>query len=83
LEHYLFDTQTLIEHCSLDEIELRDAITNKFVGNSLIVGGDHDLMKLHFHTDHPGKIIDFCATLGDIFDVVIENMDRQAIDKKG
>jgi len=83
MEHYQFDTQTLISGCSLNEIELRDAIINKFSGNSLIAGGDHDLMKLHFHTNHPGEVIDYCTTLGDIFDVVIENMDRQAIGKKG
>jgi len=83
MEHYQFDTQALITNCSLNETELRDAITTKFVGNSLIAGGDHDLMKLHFHTNRPGQIIDYCATLGDIFDIVIENMDRQAIGKKG
>jgi len=83
MDHYQFDTQTLIEKCSLNETQLRDAITTKFDGNSLIAGGDHDLMKVHFHTNHPGKVIDYCATLGDIFDIVIENMDRQADGKKG
>ena len=81
--NYQFDTQSLIAGCSLDEEQLRTAVMTKFVGNSLIVGGDHDLMKVHFHTDHPGRVIDYWATLGDIFDVVIENMDRQANGKKG
>jgi len=83
MEDYQFDTQVLIEGCSLDEEQLRTAITTKFVGNSLIVGGDAELMKVHFHPDHPGQLIDYWATLGDIFDVVVENMDRQAHGKKG
>ena len=40
-------------------------------------------MKVHFHTDYPGKVIDYLNTLGDIFDVVIENMTRQARGEKG
>ena len=83
MEEYQFDTQALIEGCSLDEGALRKVITEKFVGNSLIVGGDSELMKVHFHTDYPGKVIDYLNTLGDIFDVAIENMTRQARGKKG
>ncbi|KRO00710.1 kinase to dihydroxyacetone kinase [Companilactobacillus kimchiensis] len=83
MDHYQFDTQTLITGCTLNEDELRETITSKFEGNSLILGGDNDLMKVHFHTNYPGSVIDYCATLGDIFDVVIENMDRQAAGKKG
>ena len=83
MEQYQFDTQALIEGISLSESELRKEITEKFVGNSLIVGGDSELMKVHYHTDYPGKVIDYLASLGDIFDIVIENMDRQSRGEKG
>lgn len=83
MNEYQFDTQALIEGCQLTEKKLRKQITDHFVGNSLIVGGDNELMKVHFHTDHPGKVIDYLTTLGDIFDVVIENMDRQSRGEKG
>ncbi len=83
MEEYKFDTQVLIEQCLLDEETLRQQIVAKFIGNSLIVGGDAELMKIHFHTDKPGKLIDYCTDLGDIFDIVIENMTRQAQGKKG
>lgn len=83
MKEYQFDTQALIEGCQLSETQLRQQIMEKFVGNSLIVGGDNELMKFHFHTDHPGKVIDYLATLGDIFDVVIENMERQSRGEKG
>lgn len=83
MSDYRFDTQALIEGCQLSEEQLRQNIMEQFVGDSLIVGGDAELMKFHFHTDQPGKVIDHLATLGDIFDVVIENMDRQSRGKKG
>ncbi|MGM9891712.1 kinase to dihydroxyacetone kinase [Limosilactobacillus sp.] len=83
MKEYQFDTQALIEGCQWSATQLRQQITERFVGNSLIVGGDSELMKFHFHTDHPGKVIDYLATLGDIFDVVIENMERQSRGEKG
>ena len=34
-------------------------------------------MKIHFHTDAPWKLLEYCASLGEIYDVVIEDMSRQ------
>lgn len=83
MNEYQFDTQALIEGCQLSDAQLRQQIMERFVGNSLIVGGDSELMKFHSHTNHPGKVIDYLATLGDIFDIVIENMTRQSRGEKG
>ncbi|GAK31658.1 hypothetical protein WOSG25_130100 [Weissella oryzae SG25] len=83
MEEYTFDTQALLEGAKLDEETLRNMILQGFEGNSLIVGGDAELMKVHFHTNQPGKVIDYLLTVGDVFDVVIENMDRQARGEKG
>lgn len=83
MNEYQFDTQALIEGCQLTDAQLRQQIMERFVGNSLIIGGDSELMKFHFHTNHPGKVIDYLATLGDIFDIVIENMTRQSRGEKG
>lgn len=33
-------------------------------------------MKIHFHTDEPRKMLEYCAGLGEIFDIVVEDMDR-------
>lgn len=35
-------------------------------------------MKLHFHTNVPWRVLEYCSTLGDVYDVVVENMARQA-----
>ncbi|MDR0963252.1 MAG: kinase to dihydroxyacetone kinase, partial [Clostridium sp.] len=36
------------------------------------------LLKVHFHTNEPWQILAYCASLGDVYDIVVENMLRQA-----
>ena len=44
---------------------------------------DTDLIKVHFHTNEPWKVLEYCASLGEVYDIVIEDMDRQARGLKG
>lgn len=74
---YKFDTQLLIEGTNLDEDSIHDYITQNIEGDCLIAVGDEELIKIHFHTNTPWKVLEYCSTLGDIYDVVIENMQRQ------
>lgn len=75
---FRYDTQLLIEGEDLDEDAISDYITDTFQGDSLLVAGDEELIKIHFHTNEPWKILEYGTTLGEIFDIVIEDMDRQA-----
>ena len=43
----------------------------------LAVGGG-PLVKIHFHTNEPWKVLEYCASLGEIYDIVVENMERQS-----
>lgn len=45
--------------------------------------GDEETIKLHFHTNRPWEVLEYMASLGDIYDVVIENMERQARGERG
>lgn len=74
---FRFDTQLLIEGEGLSEDVINDYITENFEGDCLLVVGDENLIKIHFHTNSPWKILEYGSSLGDIFDVVIENMERQ------
>ncbi len=74
---YKFDTQLLIEGENLLEDEINEYITKNFAGDCLLAVGDEELIKIHFHTNTPWKVLEYCASLGDIHDVVIENMQRQ------
>ena len=74
---YRFDTQLLIEGHDLDEDAIHDYIMENIPGDCLLAVGDEDLIKIHFHTNVPWKVLEYAASLGDIYDVVVENMERQ------
>ncbi len=74
---FKFDTQLLIEGKNLSEDAINDYITQNIEGDCLLAVGDEDLIKIHFHTNTPWKVLEYCASLGDIYDVVVENMERQ------
>ena len=81
---YRYDTQMLIDGEDLDEDEIRDYITEHFDGDCLLaVGGDGDPVKIHFHTNEPWKILEYCNSVGEIFDIVVEDMIRQANGQQG
>lgn len=80
---FKFDTQMLISGQDLDEDEINDYITDHFEGDCLLVVGDDTLIKIHFHTNRPWEVLEYAATKGDIYDVVVENMQRQADGLKG
>ena len=73
----------LIEGKNLSEDSINDYITQNIAGDCLLVLGDDDTVKIHFHTNTPWEVLAYCATLGDIYDIVVENMARQAQGLKG
>lgn len=75
---FTYDTQLLLEGKNLDEDEIRDYFISNFKGDCLLAVGDEELIKIHFHTNEPWKVLEYCASLGEIYDIVIEDMDRQA-----
>ena len=75
---FRYDTQLLIEGCTMDEDDIMDYIPSHFKGDCLVAAGDEELMKIHFHTNEPWQILEYCRTLGEIFDIVVEDMDRQS-----
>lgn len=75
---YRYDTQLLIAGENLDEDVIGDYFTENFQGDSLLAVGDEELIKIHYHTNEPWKVLEYCASLGEIYDIVVEDMDRQA-----
>ena len=80
---YKFDTQLLIEGTGLDEDRINDYITNNIKGDCLLAVGDDEMIKIHFHTNEPWKVLEYCSTLGEIYDIVVEDMERQSRGLKG
>lgn len=75
---FRYDMQLLIEGKDLDENAIYNYFTNNFVGDSLLAVGNEALIKIHYHTNEPWKALEYCASLGEIYDIVIEDMDRQS-----
>ena len=68
---------------NLDEDEISEYFTEHFKGDCLLAVGDDELIKIHFHTNEPWKVLEYCASLGEIYDIVVEDMDRQSRGLKG
>ncbi|MDY6325656.1 MAG: hypothetical protein SPL99_11480 [Catonella sp.] len=91
---FRYDTQLLLDVYGADEDEcddlvdeIRDHIIGTFHGDSLIVAGDtaedevggaKATIKLHYHTNEPWDTLAYCRTLGEIYDIVVEDMERQS-----
>lgn len=80
---YRYDTQLLIDAKGLDEDVVSEYFEKHFKGDCLLAIGDDEVMKIHYHTNEPWKVLEYCATLGEIYDIVVEDMNRQARGLKG
>jgi DAK2 domain fusion protein YloV len=72
---YGYCTEFLVRGPALDSAAIRDQL--EFIGNSLLVVGDDDLVRVHIHTFQPGQAIDVALAHGAIDQVKIENMQQQ------
>ena len=80
---FRYDTQLLIDGHDLDEDVIRDYFLTHFEGDCLLAVGDDETVKIHFHTNEPWKVLAYCASVGEIYDIVVEDMDRQSRGLKG
>ncbi len=51
-------------------------------GDSLMVVGSDDIIKVHVHTNHPGVILESGLKIGTIHDINIDNMKEQSDAKR-
>ena len=86
LDHYVEDGE------DADDVadELRDEIINyietNIKGDSMAIAASSDEdkygekanIKLHYHTNEPWQVLEYCRTHGEIYDIVVEDMDRQS-----
>lgn len=75
---FRYDTQLLIEGKGLSEEVIGAYFDENFQGDCLLAVGDEELIKVHYHTNEPWKVLEYCASLGEIYDIVVEDMERQS-----
>ena len=63
---FRYDTQLLIAGEDLDEDDIFDYISENIKGDSLLAVGDEDLIKIHYHTNEPWEVLEYCRSLGEI-----------------
>ena len=47
------------------------------VGDSVVVVGDEDIVKVHVHTNHPGAVLEYAIRQGSLDNIKIDNMRAQ------
>lgn len=55
-----------------------DQFAYRYDTQLLIDRRDEDLIKILFHTNEPWKVLEYCNTVGEIYDIVVEDMIRQS-----
>lgn len=73
---YGYDVQYIVKGKNLDVDQIRRDIIA--MGDSTVVVGNAEMVKVHVHVHDPGAPISYGIRLGVIADVVVENMQEQA-----
>ncbi|QTL98166.1 DAK2 domain-containing protein [Iocasia frigidifontis] len=77
---YTYCTQVLIETNSKRNIKKLRSELEDF-GDSLLVVGTDNIIKIHIHTNHPGVILEYGLKIGSLNDIKIDNMRLQSEEK--
>jgi DAK2 domain fusion protein YloV len=77
-EQYGYEVVFLLRGEHLDVERIRQTII-EMGGVSTVVAGDEKLLKVHTHTQWPGKILDYGVSLGSLLDINIENLQEQSL----
>ena len=80
LSLYRYCTVFVVEGEELDAGALERELER--IGDSLLVVGDADALKVHMHTDEPGAALALATRVGVIEGVEIANMHRQAEERE-
>jgi hypothetical protein len=75
---YGYCTELMLKGEGMDTEKIRARLLKK--GESLIVVGDENTVRIHIHTLDPGNIVHYATGLGTIHQVSIRNMDEQKRD---
>jgi len=80
LSRYRYCTTFLIEGDELDAGTIESELEQ--LGDSLLVVGDSDALKVHVHTDEPGRALAVGTARGVIDGVEIANMHEQTVQRE-
>ncbi len=73
--NYIYCTELLLKGENLPLEKIKSELFP--CGDSLMVVGDKDFVKIHIHSNHPGMVLENCLKYGTIHDPKINNMVEQ------
>lgn len=73
---FKYCTEVLIKGEDLQVDDIKDHLMP--LGDSMLVVGGGDIVKVHIHSNHPGKVLETCIQWGDLSDIKINNMEEEA-----
>ncbi|MCR4963117.1 MAG: DAK2 domain-containing protein [Firmicutes bacterium] len=74
---FAYCTQLLIKGSHLPLEKIREHLSQTPPGDSLLVVGDDTVIKIHFHNNHPGQVLEYCSQFGSLHDIIVDNMRDQ------
>jgi DAK2 domain fusion protein YloV len=77
-EEFGYEVVFLLRGTNLSVEGIRQGIID-LGGVSTVVAGDEKLLKVHTHTEWPGKILDYGVSLGSLLDINVENLQEQSL----
>lgn len=74
---FTYCTEFIVKRSSSDTDPLRLRAYLETIGDCVVVVDDEDIIKVHTHTDHPGKALEKGLEFGQLINLKIENMRDQ------
>lgn len=72
---YQYCTEFLVRGSGADRKAISKSL--KDLGDSMMVVGQGDVVKVHVHTNHPGLVLELCGARGELLNIHINNMVEQ------
>lgn len=74
---FTYCTEFIVKRSSLNTDPLRLRAYLETIGDCVVVVDDEEIIKVHTHTDHPGKALEKGLEFGQLINLKIENMRDQ------
>ena len=74
---FRYCTEFIIRGERLSPDAVRNSILSAAEGDSMLVVGNENTVKVHVHTNSPGRVLETCLTYGSLHEIDIDNMEDQ------
>ena len=73
--NYQFCTECIVEGDSISRMDMKETLSS--MGDSFILAGTKNKVKVHIHTDTPNQVFDLCSSYGTVKNQKADDMHQQ------